>query len=309
MNFAFVFPGQGSQSVGMLMPFAGLRVVEDTLDEASQWLDFNIGNLISAGPADELNRTTNTQPAMLAADVACYRVWRAAGGAEPQAAAGHSLGEYAALVAAGVLPFGEALRLVRFRAQTMQEAVPAGAGAMAAILGLAPEQVLAACVTAAEGDVVEAVNFNEPLQTVIAGHTPAVARACAAAKELGARRVIALAVSAPFHSSLMKPAAARLAEYLAALTFSVPKFDVILNVDARSTDDPNVIREALVRQAWRPVRWVESIQVMSAQGVTCVVECGPGNVLGGLVKRIDRELTTFSVNDPLSLARTLEGVR
>ncbi len=305
-KFAFVFPGQGSQSVGMLTSFAGNAAVEMTVTEASTALSQDMAKLIAEGPAEALGLTTNTQPVMLTAGVAVLRAWRAAGGSQPAVVAGHSLGEYAALVAADVLPFADAVPLVRFRAQAMQEAVPVGVGAMAAILGLETEAVKAVCAEAAQGEVVEAVNFNDPAQTVIAGNKAAVERACELAKSKGAKRALILPVSAPFHSSLMQPAAQRLKDYLTKLSFSMPTIDVINNVDLAVEREPDAIKAALVRQAAGPVRWVETILKMKAEGVTHVVECGPGKVLAGLVKRIDRDLISVALNDAASIETTLE---
>lgn len=306
MTFAFVFPGQGSQSVGMLTAFAGNRVVTDTFAEASDALGFDLAQLVATGPAEDLNLTTNTQPVMLTAGVSYFRAWRAAGGAMPVLMAGHSLGEYAALVAANVIPLAAAVRLVRLRAGAMQEAVPVGTGGMAAILGLDAAMVEAACVDAAQGEVVEPANFNDPLQTVIAGHLGAIARACDLAKQRGAKRAVPLAVSAPFHSSLMRPAADRLATYLADVPFGAPAVPVINNVDVAVNQDARGIKDALARQACHAVRWVETVQAMRLRGITHVVECGPGRVLAGMVRRIDRDLTSGAIADPLSLQQTLE---
>jgi len=305
-KFAFVFPGQGSQAVGMLGGFAGNAVVAQTVEEASDALKFDLGKLISEGPKEDLDLTTNTQPVMLTAAVAFYRAWLAAGGGIPVLVAGHSLGEYSALVAAGVIPFKDAVPLVRFRAQAMQEAVPVGQGGMAAILGLSDEDVRAVCAEAAGGDVVEPVNFNAPAQVVIAGHKAAVERACEVAKAKGAKRALPLPVSAPFHSSLLKPASDRLRDHIAPLAFSAPQIPVINNVDVTILDDVAGIKDALVRQAASPVRWVETVRKMAAQGVTHVVECGPGKVLAGLTKRISSELTGEAITDQASLDRVLE---
>jgi [acyl-carrier-protein] S-malonyltransferase len=305
-KFAFVFPGQGSQAVGMLNGFADNPVVKKTIDEASDALQFDIGKLIGEGPKEALDLTTNTQPVMLTAAVAFYRAWIAAGGAKPAIVAGHSLGEYSALVAAGVIAFKDAVPLVRFRAQAMQDAVPVGLGAMAAILGLSDEDVLAACAESAQGEVVEAVNFNAPAQVVIAGHKNAVARACEAAKAKGAKRALPLPVSAPFHSSLLKPASVRLQEYMAGLPFSSPQIPLINNVDVTIVDDAASIKDALVRQAASPVRWVETVQKMAGQGITHVIECGPGKVLTGLTKRIHADLIGDAIVDQATLDKTLE---
>ncbi|MNS48868.1 Malonyl CoA-acyl carrier protein transacylase [compost metagenome] len=305
-KFAFVFPGQGSQAIGMLNGFADNAVVQQTLAEASDALQFDLAKLISEGPKEELDLTTNTQPVMLTAAVAMYRAWIAAGGKTPTLVAGHSLGEYSALVAAGVIPFKDAVPLVRFRAKAMQEAVPVGQGGMAAILGLSDADVLAVCAEAAQGDVVEAVNFNAPAQVVIAGHKAAIERACEAAKAKGAKRALSLPVSAPFHSSLLKPASDRLREYMATLTFNAPQIPLINNVDVAIVSDVDGVKDALVRQAANPVRWVESVQKMAAAGVTDVVECGPGKVLAGLTKRINGELTGHAIVDQASLDAVLE---
>ncbi|KJJ99239.1 ACP S-malonyltransferase [Burkholderiaceae bacterium 26] len=305
MTFAFVFPGQGSQSVGMLNAFADHPAVAATLAEASDALGQDIGKLIAEGPAEELNLTTNTQPVMLTAAVAVYRAWQAAGGPTPTVVAGHSLGEYSALVAAGAIAFKDAVPLVRFRAKAMQEAVPVGEGGMAAILGLSDDDVRAACAEASVAGVVEAVNFNAPAQVVIAGAKAAVEKACEIAKAKGAKRALPLPVSAPFHSSLLKPASDRLREYLASVTVNAPVIPVINNVDVAVVSDPAAIKDALVRQAASPVRWVEAVQKMKADGVTRVVECGPGKVLAGLVKRIDGEIVGDAIFDPASLEAVL----
>jgi len=305
MTFAFVFPGQGSQSVGMLNAFADHPAVAATLAEASEALGQDIGKLIAEGPAEELNLTTNTQPVMLTAAVAVYRAWQAAGGPTPTVVAGHSLGEYSALVAAGAIAFKDAVPLVRFRAKAMQEAVPVGEGGMAAILGLSDDDVRAACAEASVAGVVEAVNFNAPAQVVIAGAKAAVEKACEIAKAKGAKRALPLPVSAPFHSSLLKPASDRLREYLANVTINAPVIPVINNVDVAVVSDPVVIKDALVRQAASPVRWVETVQKMKADGITHVVECGPGKVLAGLVKRIDGEITGDAIFDPATLEAVL----
>lgn len=302
--FAFVFPGQGSQSVGMLNAWEGHAAVRDTLAEASDALGEDIGRLIAEGPKEALDLTTNTQPVMLTAGVACLRAWLAETGLQPAVVAGHSLGEYSALVAAGALTLKDALPLVRFRAQAMQEAVPVGVGGMAAILGMDAEGVRAGCAQAAAetGQAVEAVNFNDPKQTVIAGTKAAVEKACELLKTAGAKRALSLPVSAPFHSSLMKPAADRLRDKLAATTFAVPSIAVINNIDVAEATTPDALRDALYRQAFGPVRWVETIQALKARGLTHVIECGPGKVLSGMVKRIDADLVTGTVFDPASLA-------
>ena len=307
-SFAFVFPGQGSQAVGMLDAWGDHPAVRETLAEASAALGEDLGALIAQGPKEALALTTNTQPVMLVAGVACWRAWRAEGGALPQAVAGHSLGEYSALVAAEVLTLAQAVPLVRLRAAAMQQAVPVGTGAMAAILGLDASKVIAGCadVTRAMGpngtEVVEAVNFNDPMQTVIAGSKAAVDKACEVLKGLGAKRALPLPVSAPFHSSLMKPAAERLKAALAQIELAAPRIPVLNNVDVAVESDPARIRDALVRQAAGPVRWVECVQALKARGVTHVIECGPGKVLTGMAKRIDPDLNAAALYDPATLA-------
>jgi [acyl-carrier-protein] S-malonyltransferase len=303
-KFAFLFPGQGSQAVGMLEAWGGHAAVRDTLAEASQALGEDVAKLIREGPKDALDLTTNTQPVMLTAGIACYRAWRAEGGIEPAAVAGHSLGEYSALVAAGALTLADALPLVRFRAQAMQEAVPAGTGAMAAILGLDADAVRAGCAeaAAASGEVVEAVNFNDPKQTVIAGSKAGVEKGCEVLKAKGAKRTLPLPVSAPFHSSLMKPAAERLREKLATVPMAKPHIIVVNNIDVAVQCDPGAIRDALYRQAFGPVRWVEVVQGLRARDLTHLIECGPGKVLAGMVKRIDADAVSAAIFDPASLA-------
>lgn len=308
-KFAFVFPGQGSQAIGMLNGFADNAAVRQTLEEATEILGFDVAALIAEGPKEALDLTTNTQPLMLTTCVAMYRAWLAAGGASPAVVAGHSLGEYSALVAAGVLAFADAVPLVRYRAQVMQEAVPVGQGGMAAILGLSNEEVAAACAEAAQGEVVEAVNFNAPAQVVIAGHKGAIERACEAAKSRGAKRALVLPVSAPFHSSLLQPASARLRDYLADVSMAAPAIPVINNVDVAIEQDPAAFKDALVRQAASPVRWVETVQAMAADDVTLLIECGPGKVLSGLTKRIDSSLTADAIVDTASLEKILELVQ
>lgn len=307
-TFAFVFPGQGSQTVGMLDAWGDHPAVRDTLAEASDALGTDIGQLIHEGPKEQLDLTTNTQPVMLAAAVACYRAWMAETGLAPAVVAGHSLGEYSALVAAGSLTLADALPLVRFRAQAMQEAVPVGVGAMAAILGLDAEVVRITCaeVAAAVGEPVEAANFNDPKQIVIAGTKGAVDQACEALKGRGAKRALPLAVSAPFHSSLMKPAAERLQERLRSVTLRAPSIPLVNNIDVAVQTTPEGIRDALVRQAFGPVRWVEVTHALRARGLNHVVECGPGKVLAGLVKRVDAEIVSMTVHDPASLAQAKE---
>jgi [acyl-carrier-protein] S-malonyltransferase len=306
--FAFIFPGQGSQSVGMLDAWGDHPVVAQTLAEASDAMGENLTLLIKEGPKEALALTTNTQPVMLVAAVAAYRVWLADTGAVPAAVAGHSLGEYSALVASGVLTLAQAAPLVRFRAQAMQDAVPVGIGAMAAILGMQAAQVIEGCAEAVRSfgpgtaEVVEAVNFNDPGQTVIAGSKAAVDKACEVLKANGAKRALLLAVSAPFHSSLMKPAADKLRDKLAGLSLAAPQIPVINNIDVAVETDPDRIRDALYRQAFGPVRWVECVQAIKARGLTNLVECGPGKVLAGMVKRIDAELMGAALLDPASLA-------
>jgi len=302
MSTAFVFPGQGSQQVGMLDGFGDHPVVQATFDEASQVLGDDLWRLVREGPPEALNLTRNTQPVMLTAGVAVWRAWQAAGGAMPGYVAGHSLGEYTALVAAGALAFADAVPLVRFRAEAMQDAVPAGVGAMAAVIGGDDAAVADACREAAQGEVAEPVNFNAPGQVVIAGHRSAVERAIAAAKARGAKRAMLLPVSAPFHSSLLKPAAERLAQRLAGVNISRPSIPVVHNVDVATHDTPDAIRAALARQAASPVRWTETVQWFAAHGVTRVVECGPGKVLAGLTRRIDDRLTAFALADGAALA-------
>lgn len=310
--FAFVFPGQGSQSVGMLDAWGDHAVVRQTLQEASEALGEDLGQLIHQGPKEALALTTNTQPVMLVAAVAAWRVWMAEGGAAPSVVAGHSLGEYSALVASGVLTLTQAVPLVRLRAAAMQEAVPVGQGAMAAILGMDAARVVAGCaeVSAAFGpgsaEIVEAVNFNDPSQTVIAGSKAAVEKACDWLKSQGAKRALPLPVSAPFHSSLMKPAAERLRERLHEVSLAAPQILLINNIDVAVQTDPEHIRDALYRQAFGPVRWVECVQAIKARGVRTVVECGPGKVLAGTVKRIDSELTGLALFDPATLSDVKE---
>jgi [acyl-carrier-protein] S-malonyltransferase len=301
--FAFVFPGQGAQSVGMLDAWGDHPAVREVLAEASQALGEDVGKLIHEGPAAALELTTNTQPVMLTAGIACYRAWLAEGGAEPAAVAGHSLGEYTALVAAGALALADALPLVRFRAQAMQQAVPVGAGAMAAILGLEPAAVVEGCARAAaqSNAVVSAANFNDPKQTVISGAKAAVDQACDVLKAMGAKRALPLSVSAPFHCALMEPAARALRDRLATVPLQAPRLPVINNIDVAAPSEPAAIRDALVRQAHGPVRWVEVVRALRARGLGHVFECGPGKVLAGMVKRIDADAVTGTVFDPASL--------
>lgn len=307
-NFAFVFPGQGSQAVGMLDAWADHPAVRETLKEASDAMGENLGKLIHEGPADVLAMTVNTQPVMLVAGIAAWRVWRAEGGALPSVVAGHSLGEYSALVAAGVLTLSQAAPLVRFRAQAMQDAVPAGAGAMAAVLGLDAASVVAGCAEAqasfgpGSAEVAEAVNFNDPVQTVIAGSKAGVDKAGELLKARGAKRVLPLPVSAPFHSSLMKPAAEKLREKLANTSFGTPSIPVINNIDVAVETDPDRIRDALYRQAFGPVRWVECVGAIKARGIDTLIECGPRKVLAAMVKRVDHALTGAALFDPATLA-------
>ncbi len=301
--FAFLFPGQGSQSAGMLDAWGDHPAVRETLTEASAALGEDVAKLIREGPAETLGLTTNTQPVMLTAGIACYRAWRAEGGAAPAAVAGHSLGEYTALVAAGALTLADALPLVRFRAQAMQDAVPVGAGAMAAILGLDADAVRAGCAeVAAGGDVVEAANYNDPKQTVISGSKAGVDKACELFKAQGAKRALLLAVSAPFHSSLMKPAAERLLDKLATVNIAVPRVPVVNNIDVAVQTDPAAIRDALYRQSFGAVRWVETALALRARGIGALIECGPGKVLAGMVKRIDASALSAAICDPATLA-------
>jgi [acyl-carrier-protein] S-malonyltransferase len=308
-KLALVFPGQGSQSVGMLQSFAESKPVRDTFAEASDVLRQDLWKLVAEGPPEELDSTVNTQPLMLTAAYAVYRAWLAAGGAQPAIVAGHSLGEYTALVVAGAIGFRDALPAVRFRAQAMQEAVPVGTGAMAAILGLDDDAVRAACAEAAQGQVVEPVNFNAPSQVVIAGHRAAVERGAETSKVKGAKRAVMLPVSAPFHSSLLKPAARRLEQYLADVAFAAPQIPVVNNVDVTTVDTPAQIKDTLARQACNPVRWVEVIQQMARCGVTHVAECGPGRVLGALTRRIDGSLHGLAIADAASLTQALQTLQ
>ena len=308
-KFAFVFPGQGSQAVGMMQAFAASAAVREVFREASDLLHQDLWTLVAEGPAEALNSTVNTQPVMLTAGYAVYRAWQEAGGLAPEVVGGHSLGEYTALVVAGALQFADAVPLVRFRAQAMQEAVPVGAGAMAAVLGLEDAAVIRVCAESAAGEIVEAVNFNAPSQVVIAGHKGAVERAAAAAKASGAKRALMLPVSAPFHSSLLTPAAERLAEYMQSVTFHPPAIPIVNNVDVACEEDPQAIKRSLARQACSPVRWVEVIRAIAAHGVTSVAECGPGKVLSALTKRIEPGLESHAITDPASMARTLETLQ
>ena len=305
MSFAFVFPGQGSQSVGMMAAYGESAVVRATFDEASAALGEDLWQLVADGPAEALAQTVNTQPVMLTAGIAAWRLWQEKGGKQPVVLAGHSLGEYSALVAAGVIAFKDAVPLVRLRAAAMQEAVPLGTGAMAAVLGLDDAGIRAACAEAAQGEVVEPVNFNAAGQTVIAGHKDAVERAMVACKAKGAKRAVALPVSAPFHSSLLRPAADKLATRLAELTFLAPSIPVINNVDVVVESDTDRIKDALIRQAYNPVRWVETIQKMAGMGVTMVAECGPGKVLAGLTKRCADGINGVALADVAAIEANL----
>ncbi|AXK23623.1 Malonyl CoA-acyl carrier protein transacylase [Serratia marcescens] len=306
-QFAFVFPGQGSQTVGMLAELAAqFPIVEETFGEASSALGYDLWQLVQQGPAEELNKTWQTQPALLAASVAIFRVWQQQGGKAPALMAGHSLGEYSALVCAGVLDFKAAIRLVELRGKLMQEAVPEGTGAMYAIIGLDNDAIAKACEESAQGQVVSPVNFNSPGQVVIAGNKEAVERAGTACKAAGAKRALPLPVSVPSHCALMKPAADKLAVALQDITFNAPQVPVVNNVDVRIENDPEAIRSALVRQLYSPVRWTESVEFIAAQGVTSLLEVGPGKVLTGLTKRIVDTLTAAAVNDTASLSAALE---
>ena len=308
MSFAFVFPGQGSQSVGMMQAYGDLPGIRSTFDEASAILGQDLWALVTQGTEETLALTIHTQPVMLAAGVAVYRAWLASGGKPPQCVAGHSLGEYTALVAAGSLSFADAVRLTRFRAEAMQQAVPHGVGGMAAILGLDDEAVRAACREAAGGEVLEPANFNSPGQVVIAGHRTAIERGVEAAKAHGAKRAIPLAMSVPSHCSLMKPAAERLQDYLADITLQVPTIPVIHNATVGEATTPEAIRSALVEQLYSPVRWVETIQAMAARGINQVFECGPGKVLAPLVKRIRPEVQGLALNDAAALAAARDNL-
>lgn len=309
MKFAFVFPGQGSQSVGMLTAYGDAKPISDTLAEASDALGQDLVAMIAEGPLDLLNQTVNTQPAMLAAGVAVYRLWQSLGGPEPLMLAGHSLGEYTALVCAGALDFSDAVKLVRLRAEAMQSAVPEGVGAMAAVLGLDDDAVRAVCAEAAEGEVLEAVNFNSPGQVVIAGNKAAVERGCALAKAKGAKRALPLPVSVPSHCALMQPAADKLRAALATIDVRTPAITVLHNADVASHADPVAIRDALARQLFSPVRWVETVRRFSAEGIQLVAECGPGKVLAGLNKRIVDGLPGVALADAAALSDTLAKIK
>jgi [acyl-carrier-protein] S-malonyltransferase len=309
MKFAFVFPGQGSQSLGMMTAYGDSPVVRATFDEASQSLGRDLWQLVAEGPAEALSQTVNTQPLMLTAGIAVWRLWQDKGGPQPAMLAGHSLGEYSALVAAGVLELKDAVPLVELRAKAMQDAVPAGEGGMAAILGMDAAMVKTICAESAQGQAVQAVNFNSPEQTVIAGHASAVQRAADACKAGGAKRAVMLPVSAPFHSSLMQPAAERLQTALAGMNFKAPKISVLNNVDVMALTEPDAIKAALVRQAAAPVRWVEIMRAMQAAGMTHVFECGPGKVLAGLTKRCADGLAGGAMNDLAGVETTLAAVK
>jgi [acyl-carrier-protein] S-malonyltransferase len=302
MKFAFVFPGQGSQSLGMMAAYGDHAVLRDTFSEASGALGFDLWDMVANGPGEALNQTVNTQPVMLTAGVAVYRLWHAQGGAAPALMAGHSLGEYTALTCAGALAFGEALKLVRLRAEAMQSAVPEGVGAMAAVLGLDDAAIRAVCAEAAQGEVLEAVNYNSPGQVVIAGHKAAVDRGCALAKEKGAKRALPLPVSVPSHCALMQPAAEKLRAALAEMSVMSPSVPVIHNADVTTHTDPEAIKDVLARQLFSPVRWVESMQAIQAQGIELIAECGPGRILAGLNKRILDNVPTLALNDATSVA-------
>ncbi len=309
-SFSIVFPGQGSQSVGMLGALAeAFPLIQETFAEASQALGYDLWRLVQQGPVEELNQTAKTQPAMLAAGVAVWRLWQAEGGPAPKLMAGHSLGEYTALVCAGAIGFADAVSLVADRGRFMQEAVPAGSGGMAAILGLDDDQVRAVCGEAAQGEVVEAVNFNSPGQVVIAGAKAAVERACEGAKAAGAKRALPLPVSVPSHCALMQPAAERLSERLAAIEISSPAIPVVHNVNVETASDPSAIRQLLSAQLHSPVRWVETVQKMASEGVETLYEAGPGKVLASLAKRIDRNIKGVGVYDPATLSDALERVK
>nr|WP_304185435.1 ACP S-malonyltransferase [Hafnia alvei] len=305
-KFAMVFPGQGSQTVGMLADLAAqFPIVEQTFAEASDALGYDLWKLVQEGPAEELNKTWQTQPALLAASVAIYRVWQQENGAQPAMMAGHSLGEYSALVCAGVLDFKQAIRLVELRGKLMQEAVPAGTGAMSAIIGLDNDAIAKACEESAKGEVVSPVNFNSPGQVVIAGNKDAVERAGAACKAAGAKRALPLPVSVPSHCALMKPAADKLAIALQGIAFNAPQFPVVNNVDVKTETSPDAIRDALVRQLYSPVRWSESVEFMAGEGIEHLLEVGPGKVLTGLTKRIVDTMTAAAINDAASVSAAL----
>lgn len=308
-QLAVVFPGQGSQKVGMLAEMASLYpLVESTFQEASEVLGYDLWQLVQNGPQEELNLTERTQPMLLTASVALWRIWQEKGGARPVRMAGHSLGEWSALVCAGVVAFADAVKLVQLRGRYMQEAVPQGVGAMAAVIGLDDDKIEQACSEAAAGEVVAAVNFNSPGQVVIAGHATAVERASALCKEAGAKRAMPLPVSAPFHTSLMQPAADNLAEQIRSTEFAAPEVPVVHNVNAQTESDPARIRELMIEQIYTPVYWVGCMQTLAAAGVSDVVECGPGKVLSGLCKRIDRSLTAYATEAPSDFDAALAAV-
>lgn len=308
-NLAFVFPGQGSQTVGMLSDFADNEVVQQTFKEASDALGYNLWQLVAEGPAEKLNQTNFTQPALLTASVALWRLWASQSDIKPAALAGHSLGEYSALVCAGVISLVEGVKLVEKRGEFMQASVPAGVGAMAAIIGLDDQTIIDSCAKAQNDEVVAAVNFNSPGQVVIAGHKSAVERAGVLCKEAGAKRVLPLPVSVPSHCALMKDAADKLAEEFNNITFNTPQIPVVNNVDVVAETDVEAIKLALIKQLYNPVRWTESIEKLSTMGVSLVVEAGPGKVLQGLIKRIDKSITSVSVNDQTSLTKALETIK
>jgi [acyl-carrier-protein] S-malonyltransferase len=308
-NLAFVFPGQGSQTVGMLADFADNEVVKNTFLEASDALGYNLWQLIAEGPSEKLNQTNFTQPALLTASVALWRLWASQSAVKPAMLAGHSLGEYSALVCADVISLAEGVKLVEKRGEFMQASVPAGVGAMAAIIGLDDQAIIEACATAQNDEVVAAVNFNSPGQVVIAGHKDAVERAGVLCKEAGAKRVLPLPVSVPSHCALMKDAADKLAEEFNSVTFNTPTIPVVNNVDVSAETDAEAIKLALIKQLYSPVRWTETIEALAKNGTSLVVEAGPGKVLQGLIKRIDKSITSFSVNDQASLAKALETIK
>ena len=308
-NLAFVFPGQGSQTVGMLADFADNEVVQNTFSEASEALGYNLWELVAQGPAEKLNQTNFTQPALLTASVALWRLWASQSDIQPAMLAGHSLGEYSALVCAGVISLAEGVKLVEKRGEYMQASVPAGVGAMAAIIGLDDKAIIDACAKAQNEDVVAAVNFNSPGQVVIAGHKDAVERAGVLCKEAGAKRVLPLPVSVPSHCALMKDAADKLAEEFNNITFNTPQIPVVNNVDVATESDAEAIKLALIKQLYSPVRWTETIEILAKSGISLVVEAGPGKVLQGLIKRIDKSITSASINDQASLTKALETIK
>ena len=308
-NLAFVFPGQGSQTVGMLADFADNEVVQNTFSEASESLGYNLWELVAQGPAEKLNQTNFTQPALLTASVALWRLWASQSDSQPAMLAGHSLGEYSALVCAGVISLAEGVKLVEKRGEYMQASVPAGVGAMAAIIGLDDQAIIDACAKAQNEEVVAAVNFNSPGQVVIAGHKDAVERAGVLCKEAGAKRVLPLPVSVPSHCALMKDAADKLAEEFNSITFNTPQIPVVNNVDVATETDVEAIKLALIKQLYSPVRWTETIEILAKSGISLVVEAGPGKVLQGLIKRIDKSITSASINDQASLTKALETIK